>query len=115
MTVKAIIHTATRVVMIWTIEDNPDFDVNVQTVVDLGVPQVTPPPSPTGHHKLDLANNIIPATDQDVADARVDPIREAIRLRLLLAALNNAIDDIADNGATLVKLRTYFQRLQALR
>lgn len=116
MTVKVVIHTATRVIVRMTIEDNHEIDASTETLIDLGVPSFTlPNTSPSGYWKLDLSNQPVPATDQEVDSSRVDPVREALRRRLLIGLINNAIDDIADNGATLVKLRTYFQRLQALR
>jgi hypothetical protein len=107
---KAIIHTTTRVIKRLTTEDSPSIAAD-ESIISLSQPIDLA----GGFWKLDAQNNKVPATEAEVDAADVDETKVAAKRTAARQALQSAINDIADNGATLAKVRTYFQALKSLK
>lgn len=106
---KAIIYTQNRVIRRITTDQNPSIATG-ESVVDL--PQDIDLVG--GFWKLDAQNNKIAATSQEIDDADVDESRTIAKRLAKTQAVRSAVADIADNGATLSKIRTYFQALKQI-
>lgn len=104
---KAIIHTATRVIRRLTVDDVPPIAPD-ETVV----PLVAPIDLAGGYWKLDAQNNKVLATDQEIDNADVDETKVAAKMAARRAILKTLVTDIADNGATLLKIQSYFKILK---
>lgn len=108
MAQKAIIHTATRVIRRLTTDDDHTLGLDESAVilndpVDIG----------GGYWKLDEANKKVPATDKEIDDAGVDEEKEKAKFEAKRDELKTIIFDIADKGATLEKVRAYFQIIKS--
>lgn len=106
---KAVIHTATRVIRRLTTEENHQIQPD-ETLVALQTPITL-----NGYAKLAVDNaTITTPTQQEIDDSGVDESRVYTLRKQKIELLQSIITDIADNGASLAKLRTYFQTLKGL-
>jgi len=109
MSIKAIIHTTTRVVRRLTTDDPPPIMGDETAIV---VPSADlAPVGATRWWKLDVSNNIVPATQAEADAAGMDEEAANARKKAALIALKAVVNDIVVNGATLVKIRLYFIEL----
>jgi hypothetical protein len=108
---KAIIDTATGVIKRLTLDDIPQVtSTETAVVIDLGKEIDLG----GGYFKLDDKNNKIPATDDEVDKAGVDPSKEATKKQILLDAYNKAINDILNDITVPDTLKQYFTILLKL-
>ena len=104
---KAIIHTETRVIRQLTTDEDPKIQkdesvVDLAEKIDIG----------GGYWKLDLQDKKVAATDQEIDEAGVDPVKEAAKLDEKQKQIHASIVDMADNGVTDQKLQNYFTLLK---
>lgn len=105
-----IIHTQTRVIRRLTTDNSPPGPD------ETAIPAPIPIDLAGGFKKLAPDNRtLLTPTQQEIDDSGVDEERNAILRMAKIDDVNAIIDDIAQNGATLAKIRTYFQKIKALR
>lgn len=104
---KVIIHTATRVIRRLTTDENP------VVLSDESIIPMNPSIVLDGFKKLALDNiSLLVPTQQEIDDSGVDESRNALIRQQKMNQVKAAIDDIALNGATLSRIRAYFQALR---
>jgi len=105
----AILHAATRVIRRLSVEEDvqvgPDeVAVALDQPIDLA----------GGFWKLDAGDQKVLASDQEITEARVDPVRERQRKLALVAELKVAISDAAGDAALPAKLKRVLAAWSAL-
>lgn len=92
---RAVIHSATGVIMSITIDDTLEIPPFME---------FRPIPQdyvmrPRVYEKLDENNNILPATQDDIDQSGIDPVRNQYILRIKWQRLSNALDAISTDAA----------------
>lgn len=110
---KAILHTATRVIVGLTID--PEYTrTGDYSTVELAEAIDLKPVGETKYWKLDVDNKKVPATLEEIEASRIDPDKEALRKAELRTAYESAIGACAADKTLPQSLQEYFMALTNL-